>query len=228
MTNHALPSLIFYESFALQFQILSLEDRGRLITAIFQYAFQGQEPQGLSELLQMAFCPIRYMLDRDRDAYLEKCQTNTENGKKGGRPRKNFFDEKTERFSDKTEKPYNKDKDINKNNNKDIYKDRDKDKDKDKDTEPLPAVPAPPTPSLSEQEKESLCKSGVRKKYIEKRLDRAIEYASMHRESVYDVLLRWWKEDGGSVQSISDFPTKSYDLDDFVAAALARSYQGVT
>jgi hypothetical protein len=150
MTNHALPSLIFYESFALQFQILSLEDRGRLITAIFQYAFQGQEPQGLSDLLQMAFCPIRYMLDRDRDAYWEKCRTNTENGKKGGRPRKNFFDEKTERFSDKTEKPYNKDKDINKNNNKDIYKDRDKDKDKDKDKQPLPA--APPTPSLSEKE----------------------------------------------------------------------------
>ena len=227
MTNK-ISSLIFYESFATQFQLLSIEDRGRLITAILNYAFHGQEPQDLSEILQMAFCSIRFTLDRDRAAYLEKCRTNAENGKRGGLPRKTFSYEKNERFSEKTEKPYNKDKDKDKNKNKYIYKDRDKDKDKNKDTQSdAPSPAAPPTPSLSEQEKESLWAMGVKKEYIEKRLARATEYASTHRQAVCDVLLRWWKEDEGSAQSLADFPTKSYDLEDFVAAALARSYQEV-
>lgn len=127
MSEQKSGTLILYESFYEQFQLLDVEDRGKLITAVFEYAFGNREPTGLSPLLQMAFCPIRYAVDRDRQLYLAKCQKNTENGKKGGRPRKDFFDEKTERFSEETEKPYNKNK--NKNKNKSDYMNKNKNND---------------------------------------------------------------------------------------------------
>ena len=109
-------SFILYGDFFELFGLLSMEERGRLITAIFNYENAGVYPSELSDAARMAFVCIRNTLDRDRAAYEEKCEKNTENGKKGGRPRKSekientltesgeFFSEKTERFSEKPQK----------------------------------------------------------------------------------------------------------------------------
>ena len=109
-------SFILYGDFSELFGLLSLEDRGRLITAIFNYENAGEEDGTLPDAAKMAFICIKNTLDRDREAYEEKCRKNAENGQKGGRPRKNekkentevdhgeFFSEKTERFFEKPKK----------------------------------------------------------------------------------------------------------------------------
>ena len=100
-------SFILYGDFAELFGLLSFEDRGRLITAIFNHESAGEAGVELPDAAKMAFVCIKNTLDRDRAAYEEKCEKNAENGRKGGRPRKKenrdtdsgeFFIEKTERF----------------------------------------------------------------------------------------------------------------------------------
>ena len=82
-------SFIMYDSFRNMFERLSLEDRGALITAIFEYTATRSTGVELSDVAAMAFCCIKDTLDRDRATYEEKCRINSENGKKGGRPRSN-------------------------------------------------------------------------------------------------------------------------------------------
>lgn len=109
-------SFVLYHSFANQFELLSMEERGELISAIFQYE-RTREANPLTPLVQMAFSCIREALDRDRAAYEEKCEQNAKNGKKGGRPRKVFFSEKTERFFEKPKKADNDNDNGNDNEN---------------------------------------------------------------------------------------------------------------
>lgn len=81
-------SFILYGDFAELFGLLSFEDRGRLITAIFNHESAGEAGVELPDAAKMAFVCIKNTLDRDRAAYEEKCEKNAENGRKGGRPRK--------------------------------------------------------------------------------------------------------------------------------------------
>ncbi len=88
MENKAHSGFILYKNFFTQFSMLDLEDRGRLITAIFELEL-GQEPTlSLSPAAAMAFSFIKDTLIRDRESYDEICRRNAENGKKGGRPKK--------------------------------------------------------------------------------------------------------------------------------------------
>lgn len=65
--------------------------------AMFQYEKTKEKPE-LDPVSDMAFCFIRSQMERDQQAYDEKCERNSQNGAKGGRPRKS---EKSERFSEK-------------------------------------------------------------------------------------------------------------------------------
>ena len=67
--------------------------RGRLFLAIMQYA-NGIEPEGLSWAEYIAFLSIKAQVDRDRSEYSDRRETNRENGRKGGRPRKAIAFEK--------------------------------------------------------------------------------------------------------------------------------------
>ena len=83
-------SFLLYNDLETPFNFLSLEDRGRLITYIFQYVRLGEvDLSEASDLVGLAFSMIKVYLDRDREQYEEKCRINAENGRKGGRPRKN-------------------------------------------------------------------------------------------------------------------------------------------
>ena len=137
-------NFLLYHNFYNQFELLGMEERGTLITAIFQYAKEGKTDVAMSPLVEMAFSIIRDTLDRDAETYRKTCRKNAENGKKGGRPPKksasgsacheasepSFLSAKTERFFSKPKKA---DKDKDKDNDKDNDKDIDKDKDRDKD-----------------------------------------------------------------------------------------------
>ena len=158
----------FYYNFLNQFRLLTPEDRGTLIMAIIEYAMEQRTSISLSPLVEMAFSSMKPFLDKDREKYIATCEKNSENGKKGGRPRKNIFSEKTERFSEETEKgdkerDRDKDKEMDKDKDNDNDLDRGEEKEKKKEKESdcadsvfPPSAPRPfPQGSASKREKEN-------------------------------------------------------------------------
>ena len=110
-------SFVLYKTHEEQFKLLALEDRGRLITAIFEYERSGTVEIEMSPVVGMAFSFIKTALDINRAEYDKKCQINAKNGAKGGRPRKQTVLSKTERF---LEKPKKTDNDNDNDNDNDI------------------------------------------------------------------------------------------------------------
>ena len=73
---------------------LTYEQIGKIFMAMFQYEKTKEKPE-LDPVSDMAFYFIRSQMDRDQQAYEEKCERSRQNGMKGGRPRKT---QKSERF----------------------------------------------------------------------------------------------------------------------------------
>jgi len=119
MKNEDKKSFVMYKSFRRLLLRLPMEERGRLISAIFEHLYDGEVSTELSDAAAMALDAITDTLDRDCESYAEKCRINAENGKKGGRPRKveeyavserpdiDFSCSKTERFFKKAKKADN-------------------------------------------------------------------------------------------------------------------------
>ena len=231
---------LLYYNFANQFDLLNLEERGMLITAIFQYAkYQSVEIE-LPTLVQMAFSCIKDVLDRDIESYAAKCKQNTENGKKGGRPRKDIFLPKTEGFFSKPEKPdkdTDTDNDTKFKNDLDIEREKDKDTDKDTDKDIESAAFScafatdPVAPQLSEQEEKVLLEKGIPESYLRERKERARLYAKESSKSVFEVLLLWWHSDRAQRpwnQSVAhpkpSAPDDRLDDDDFFNSPLHQAF----
>lgn len=83
--NDNKKGFILYNNYQEYFALLSREERGDLITAIFAYANLGEEPN-LGGAALMAFTMIKSQLDRDNAKYERRCERNRQNGMKGGRP----------------------------------------------------------------------------------------------------------------------------------------------
>jgi len=86
-------SFILYHDLCEIFAELTDEQAGQLIKEIALYAKaithnNPQKPIGLSGLLNAIASPFKNHIDRDFAVWLEKRETNAENGKKGGRPPK--------------------------------------------------------------------------------------------------------------------------------------------
>lgn len=123
-----LPYIKIYPDFINVVQELDNGARGRLLLAIMQYA-SGEEPDELTGAERIAFIVLKGQIDRDADAYEANAKKQSENGKKGGRPKKaTAFSENPKNppvFSESHSKP--------KKPEKEKEKEEDKDKDKDKD-----------------------------------------------------------------------------------------------
>ena len=130
-------------------------ERGRLFTALLQYARPGEAPH-LGGNERFLFPMMRAQIDRDSAEYKDYCEKQAENGKKGGRPKK----PKNPPLSGKPTA-------SQKSQDKDEDKDEDKDKDEDggKDNAPArdPAVAAVMSayldkinPQLSERSRDEL------------------------------------------------------------------------
>ena len=248
MAKEKAKSFILYNNYLNQFRLLSMEDRGRLITAIFEYADDQTILTELSDLAKMAFSCMKDTLDRDREAYIAKCAKNAENGRKGGKAKKNIFSENSERLKNEANQAYN-DNDNGNGNCNENKNDNDIDNgngigngnDIAQANAPLDNAPhssAPTalreTPSLKEEEKEELFLKGIPEEYISEREERASEFARKTKRSTYSVIVEWWESDkrsskwnNGRASPVSSLPSshgKSYDLDDFFAASLRRSY----
>ena len=104
-----------------------------------------------------------------------------------------------------------------------------------------PQTDAPlPSPTLSETEKADLIAKGIPATYIDSRITRAAEYACSTRKSVCEVFRDWWHEDrlhppwkgyrSKQTAPVQTLPAvgevgRSFDADDFFAAALNRSFR---
>lgn len=125
-----LPYIKIYPDFINVVQELDNGARGRLFLAIMQYANE-EAPDELTGAERIAFIVLKGQIDRDADAYEANAKKQSENGKKGGRPKKaTAFSENPKNppvFSESHLKPKKPEKE------KEEDKDKDKDKDEDKD-----------------------------------------------------------------------------------------------
>jgi hypothetical protein len=77
---------VLYLDYWQHLELLTVLERGELITALFMYETTGAIPE-LNSNLKMAFSFIRAQLDRDTAKYEAICERNRVNGEKGGRPK---------------------------------------------------------------------------------------------------------------------------------------------
>lgn len=81
-------SFILYTSHYETLGLLSLEEKGILLDAIFHYHINGVEPTINSIAVKIAFSFLKQQFDRDIAKYQAVIDRNKANGSKGGRPRK--------------------------------------------------------------------------------------------------------------------------------------------
>ncbi|MCD7890682.1 MAG: DUF6291 domain-containing protein [Ruminococcus sp.] len=70
-------SFVLYNDYYEHINMLSDEEAGMLMKAVFMYAETGEVPE-LQGMTKMAFSFISSQLDRDREKYEERCQKNHE------------------------------------------------------------------------------------------------------------------------------------------------------
>ena len=79
--------VMLYYDYLEAIEPLSDPERGRLLTAVLKYSKTG-EAEKLCGNERFIFPIIKAQIDRDAKAYEEKCKIASENGKLGGRPRR--------------------------------------------------------------------------------------------------------------------------------------------
>lgn len=70
-----------YHDYWTMFRLLTEEELGRLMRAIFLYETEGAIPVSLDEKLSLIFYMVKDTLDRDKDRYTAVCNKNKENAK---------------------------------------------------------------------------------------------------------------------------------------------------
>ncbi|MBQ7981061.1 MAG: hypothetical protein IJ305_05560, partial [Oscillospiraceae bacterium] len=89
-------SFLMYTSYLDNVEILSDEEAGQLLKAIYAFV-NGNDIPELDRVVQLTFNPIKSHLERDKEKYDNICKRNSENGKKGGRPQNPKEPKKSER-----------------------------------------------------------------------------------------------------------------------------------
>lgn len=79
-------SFVLYSDYGDALSLLSDEEAGGLVKAIFALVREEELPE-LSKGAQVLFCMVRNTLERDLEKYRAVCERNRENGRRGGRPR---------------------------------------------------------------------------------------------------------------------------------------------
>lgn len=75
MSSDRKNSFVLYGDYSEHIELLNMEERGELFTAIFEYVNLGKTPE-FNGMLKMAFSFIKSQLDRDKERYIEKCEKN--------------------------------------------------------------------------------------------------------------------------------------------------------
>lgn len=245
--------VIIDRKYEASFRRLSSENLASLILGLLEYANTGDCQSEIGEAALPLFELMKLDLQRDFEAYEEKCRINSENGKRGGRPKKQPFSEKTDRFFEEAEKGNNNSNNNSNSNNKgnsnnnskynNNYNDKEEEASEEcndnanakealeASTDPAPQGSVPPPPPPPENIWEELRALSVPLSYAEDRLERAEYFASVERKRVSEVIYEWWQKDrcgtppNKSASPPSSSLPKTYDVDDFFQAALQRSWE---
>ena len=141
-------SFLLYDEYAEHFLLLSMEQRGVLITAIFAYCRKEELPI-MDGTVNMAFSFIKAQLLRDNERYEEIIKKRSDAGKLGGRPKKQTKAKKANDFSEKQTKANESKKSHNDNVNDNVN-----DINKEKSTYVLKKKATERTDERSEKQKE--------------------------------------------------------------------------
>lgn len=118
-------SFVLYAEYLENIELLSMEQRGVLITALMKYV-SGLDIPDMDGSTMMAFSFIRSKIDKDQKKYEEVCSKRAEAGKMGGRPKKpEGFSEKQSKAKKANgflEKQKNPDNDNEYDNDNDLKK----------------------------------------------------------------------------------------------------------
>ena len=77
------------ENLRLIYDALEAEQAGKMIFALTDYVYDGIEPNFETKIEKSVWNNILMLIDRKAESYFKKVTANRENGKKGGRPKKN-------------------------------------------------------------------------------------------------------------------------------------------
>lgn len=119
--NRMLTGILLFADYEEKLSVLTAEEKGNLLDAIFRYNRTGEVPENMPKLVQVIFSFIKDDIDRNREKYKNICERNRENGKHGGRPKKQ--EENPVGLSDNPNNLKDKDKDNPKDNPKESEKD---------------------------------------------------------------------------------------------------------
>ena len=120
-------SFVLYTEYMEQIELLSMEQRGTLLTAIFAYVSDTELPD-MDGITKMAFAFIKSRIDKDTEKYAKTIEKRKEAGKLGGRPKANGSSEKQEKakkangFSEKQNNPVYDNDNVNVNDH--VLKDK--------------------------------------------------------------------------------------------------------
>ena len=98
-------SFILYTSYMTQLELLTMEQRGALLTAIMAYASGADLPE-MDGAAAMAFAFIKADMDRNAERYDKVIEARREAGKHGGRPKANGFSESKEKQTEAKKAEY--------------------------------------------------------------------------------------------------------------------------
>lgn len=89
------------ENLILIFDSLEEEQAGRLIFALTQFLYNGIEPTFETKVERSVWNNVMLFVNRKAETYFGKAAVARENGKKGGRPKKEIIESSTEEKPDK-------------------------------------------------------------------------------------------------------------------------------
>lgn len=77
------------ESFKLVCDMLESDEMTVFMNALYDYIYEGIEPDFNTKVLRSVWNNVISVMERKAESYFNKVEANRENGKKGGRPKKN-------------------------------------------------------------------------------------------------------------------------------------------
>jgi len=77
-------SFLLYKELREPVELLSLENRGRLLDAILTFQCGGSAPADMPREVALVFATVKARFDRDRQRYQDVCDSRREAGRKGG------------------------------------------------------------------------------------------------------------------------------------------------
>lgn len=80
------------ETLKLIIDLLEGDDIEVFLTALYDYIYEGIEPNFNTKILKSVWNNVLSVVERKAQSYFNKVEANKENGKKGGRPKKNNQD----------------------------------------------------------------------------------------------------------------------------------------